>query len=289
MVKLGSVLVVMLGALAGCMPAPGAPGDAAGVPGEADATRWSSNGGMPATGELRLLANQYEVYGLRYAQGQLVSSAEWPGLAKMLDYRFGGNAPDATKLPTLAPVQVGDVALPYQIAMDGSGLRAGEMALGYIGEIRLWTGEQEPAGWLPCDGREMWITAHQPLYSLIGTSFGGDGQRSFKLPTLESVDGVRYLINHGGIYPSKDDGDRMAIDAYLSEIRMFAGTDLPSGWRACDGSTYAISEKTALFALLGTRFGGNGKTTYQIPKLTFEANPAIHYAIAVNGIFPMRP
>lgn len=291
MAKLGSALVVMLGVLAGCMPVPGAPGDAGNVPGEADASRWSPTDFMPAAGELRLLANQYEVYGQRYAQGQLVSSAEWPGLAKVLDYRFGGDRPEAFKLPALAPIQAGGVALHYRITMDGSRIRSGEMAEGYIGEIRLWTGEQGPAGWLPCDGRELSIAAHQPLYSLIGTSFGGDGQRSFKLPVLEPVDGVRYLINYGGIYPSMDHGggEPMAIDAYLSEIRMFTGPNLPSGWRACDGATYTIREKTALFALLGNRFGGDGKTTYQLPKLNFEAHPTIHYAIAVSGIFPSRP
>jgi len=54
---------------------------------------------------------------------------------------------------------------------------------------------------------------------------------------------------------------------YLGEIRMFAGNFAPSGWQFCNGQTLAISQYTALFAIIGTTYGGNGTTTFQLPNL----------------------
>jgi microcystin-dependent protein len=56
-------------------------------------------------------------------------------------------------------------------------------------------------------------------------------------------------------------------DPYLGEIRIFAGTFAPSGWALCNGATLSISQNTALFSLLGTTYGGNGVSTFQIPNL----------------------
>jgi microcystin-dependent protein len=54
---------------------------------------------------------------------------------------------------------------------------------------------------------------------------------------------------------------------YVGEIRLFAGNFAPQGWNFCDGSLLAISQNTALFALLGTTYGGNGQTTFALPDL----------------------
>ena len=56
-------------------------------------------------------------------------------------------------------------------------------------------------------------------------------------------------------------------DPFVSEIRMFGFNFAPKGWAACDGQTLPISQNTALFALLGTYFGGNGKTSFALPSL----------------------
>jgi microcystin-dependent protein len=57
------------------------------------------------------------------------------------------------------------------------------------------------------------------------------------------------------------------MDNYLGEIRLFAGPRLPSGWQACDGSLLPISEYQALFTLLGTTYGGDGRSTFGVPDL----------------------
>ncbi len=58
------------------------------------------------------------------------------------------------------------------------------MSSPYIGEIRLFAGNFAPAGWHFCDGSLMAIADDQALFSLIGTTYGGDGQNTFGLPDL---------------------------------------------------------------------------------------------------------
>jgi microcystin-dependent protein len=54
---------------------------------------------------------------------------------------------------------------------------------------------------------------------------------------------------------------------FLSEIRMVAFNFPPKGWAFCDGQTLSIQQNAALFALLGTTYGGNGQTTFNLPDL----------------------
>jgi microcystin-dependent protein len=54
---------------------------------------------------------------------------------------------------------------------------------------------------------------------------------------------------------------------YVGEIRMFGGNFAPSNWAFCNGQTMAISQFNTLFALIGTTYGGNGQTTFNLPNL----------------------
>ena len=56
-------------------------------------------------------------------------------------------------------------------------------------------------------------------------------------------------------------------DPFVAEIRMFAGNFAPTGWAQCDGQLLPISQNTALFSLLGTYYGGDGKSTFALPDL----------------------
>lgn len=58
---------------------------------------------------------------------------------------------------------------------------------------------------------------------------------------------------------------------FLGEIRLFAGNFAPVGWALCDGSLLPISQNAALFSLLGTTYGGDGKTTFALPDLRGRA------------------
>lgn len=54
---------------------------------------------------------------------------------------------------------------------------------------------------------------------------------------------------------------------FVGEIRMFSGNFAPSGWALCNGQLLPISQNTALFSLLGTNYGGDGKSTFALPNL----------------------
>ena len=73
----------------------------------------------------------------------------------------------------------------------------------YIGHVFLVPSSSVPDGTLPCDGRSLTISGNEPLFSLLGTRFGGDGQSSFKIPDLRTITppGLIYTIVVDGIYP----------------------------------------------------------------------------------------
>lgn len=58
-----------------------------------------------------------------------------------------------------------------------------------------------------------------------------------------------------------------AQEPLLGEIRIFAGNFAPRGWAFCDGQLLSISNNSALFSLLGTTYGGDGRTTFALPDL----------------------
>src|SRR5205807_3212894 len=62
---------------------------------------------------------------------------------------------------------------------------------------------------------------------------------------------------------------------FVAEIRIFTGNFAPKGWALCDGQLMPISQNTALFSLLGTTYGGDGKSNFAIPNL--------------QGCAPMQP
>jgi microcystin-dependent protein len=63
-------------------------------------------------------------------------------------------------------------------------------------------------------------------------------------------------------------------DPFVAEIRIFPFTFPPKGWAFCDGQLLPISQNTALFALLGTTYGGDGKSTFALPDL--QGSAAMH-------------
>ena len=65
------------------------------------------------------------------------------------------------------------------------------------------------------------------------------------------------------------------MDPFIGQIMMFGGNFAPRGWALCDGQLLAISSNSALFSILGTTYGGDGRTTFGLPDL--------------RGRFPLHP
>ncbi len=75
---------------------------------------------------------------------------------------------------------------------------------------------------------------------------------------------------------SRSSLEDLSMDSpFVAEIRMFASNFAPTGWATCDGQLLPISQNTALFSLLGTTYGGDGKSTFALPDL--------------NGRSPLHP
>ena len=70
------------------------------------------------------------------------------------------------------------------------------MSFPYIGEIRLFAGTFAPVGWMSCEGQHLPIADNEPLFQLIGTTYGGDGQTTFALPDLRGRVPIHYSAQH---------------------------------------------------------------------------------------------
>jgi microcystin-dependent protein len=75
-----------------------------------------------------------------------------------------------------------------------------------LGQIQLFAFNFTPVGWMACDGTTLPISQYTAVFSLVGTTYGGDGQTTFALPNLkgkEPVAGSAYCICMQGVYPSR--------------------------------------------------------------------------------------
>lgn len=78
---------------------------------------------------------------------------------------------------------------------------------------------------------------------------------------MKKITFILMLILLGGINTAN------AQDPFIAEIRMFAGNFAPRGWAFCEGQLLPISANTALFSLIGTTYGGDGRTNFALPDL----------------------
>jgi microcystin-dependent protein len=162
-----------------------------------------------------------------------------------------------------------------------------------IGEIRRISRVHLSGEWIPCDGSLLPIAQHQPLFSLLGWRFGGDGRTTFAIPVMHSrLAGLDYFIAADGLYPTTDN-DSMFDDAFVGEIRLFGGERPPAGWMQCDGRRLPIGEPfLALFDVIGKTWGGDAEY-FAVPDLRSNedagvSDPAnrLTYIIAIAGMRP---
>ncbi|MEE4175084.1 MAG: tail fiber protein [Xanthomonadales bacterium] len=89
------------------------------------------------------------------------------------------------------------------------------------------------------------------------------------IPTIQSSSnmppylGVHYIIALQGIFPSRSS----IANPTIAEIMMFGGNFAPRSWAFCDGQLLPIASNSALFSILGTTYGGDGRTSFALPDL----------------------
>jgi microcystin-dependent protein len=80
------------------------------------------------------------------------------------------------------------------------------------------------------------------------------------------------------------------MDYILGTIVLYAYTFEPYGWFKCDGRSLQISGNTALYSLLGSTYGGDGRTYFNLPNmLGLEPAPNMSFYICNMGLYPTRP
>ena len=80
------------------------------------------------------------------------------------------------------------------------------------------------------------------------------------------------------------------------QVTLFSGYFAPEDWMFCHGQILPISNNEALFSLLDTSYGGDGRTNFALPDLRTKAtnqeegsSASVNYIICVNGYYPRRP
>ncbi|WP_132030233.1 tail fiber protein [Aquabacter spiritensis] len=295
-------------------------------------------------GSIRSFAGNFAAGGTAFAEGQSLSINQNTALFSLLGTTYGGNGRTTFQLPDLngrLMVGVGDdtaageafgssavtiVRANLPTALGGADVPFSndQLSLGVsfvigaggstVGQIVPFLSNFTPTGYLATDGATLSVAEFPELFAAIGNQFGGDGISTFMLPDLRdktiigagqgavnyavgtvigsdtvtitgnsltdvlaaSFDNhqpsmaLNFIVATEGVYPNSDSSvpDDMP---FLGEIRAFAGNTIPNGWALADGSTLQISSNEALFAILGTTYGGDGVTTFQLPNLIGRA------------------
>lgn len=174
----------------------------------------------------------------------------------------------------------------------------------YVGEIRIFGGTYAPEGWAFCNGSLLLISQFEVLYTLIGNTYGGDGQQTFALPNLQS----RVVVSQGTsaagtTYAMGQVGGQETVTLTSAQMPLHQHpiTTL-SGVTAQKGGTPQTNPS-------GAYFGSNGAAGYQstgsdqnmaagvvsgmssvagsnAPHSNLQPCVGINYIIALQGIYP---
>ena len=161
----------------------------------------------------------------------------------------------------------------------------------FLAEIRMVGFDFAPRGWALCDGQILPINQNQSLYSLLGTTYGGDGRTSFALPDLRG----RTPVHQGPTIGLGQRGGQERVALSIAEIPTH-DHDLRAATTDADAPTLA-----------GQVLAANPNRTYHAPTNLAPMDPAgvgstgaglghenmqpfraINYAIALQGLFPSR-
>ena len=163
------------------------------------------------------------------------------------------------------------------------------MAEPFLSEIRLMSFGFPPKGWALCDGQLLPINQNQGLFSLLGTTFGGDGRVNFGLPDLRG----RTPVHVGSGHTLGERGGEQAHTLSIAEIpthtHTLSGTSsdgtliIPSGNLLARNNLPAHHPPTDLVAMSsGTVVNTGGSQAH----LNMQPFLVLNFSIALQGIFP---
>jgi microcystin-dependent protein len=163
------------------------------------------------------------------------------------------------------------------------------MAEPFLSEIRIMSFNFPPKGWALCNGQLLPINQNQALFSLLGTTYGGNGQTNFALPDIRG----RVAIHEGSGHTLGENGGSEAVTINMQTlpthshtVKVFNdnATATPAGnFFAAANNTYQPKpQNTTLAANSVTNTGGSQPHTNQQPFTVLS------FCIALQGIFPSQ-
>ena len=172
------------------------------------------------------------------------------------------------------------------------------MADPFIAEIRIFPFNFAPRGWAWCDGQILPISQNTALFSLLGTTYGGDGRTTFGLPNLQGRSAIhqgqapglsqRSLGESGGSATTSLQVTQIPAHTHALRGSATASSGTPSASVALAGTTSAqvYRAPTALVDMADAAFspaGGGQPHNNRQPYL------GVYHCIALQGVFPPRP
>ncbi len=161
----------------------------------------------------------------------------------------------------------------------------------FLGEIRLMSFSFPPKGWAQCNGQILPISQNQALFSLLGTTYGGDGQTTFALPDLRGrvpvhFDGTQFFQGQQG---GEESHTLQITELPTHTHTVAAGSGAASVaspanayWADSGKAIYASDVDTTMAPGITPSVGGSQSHANLSPYL------ALNFCIALQGIFPSR-
>ena len=165
------------------------------------------------------------------------------------------------------------------------------MAEPFLGEIRVCAFNYAPPGWAFCDGQTLQISINQALYALIGTTYGGDGITTFKLPDLRGRTPVHQGTGYVMGQISGEENHRLLASEVPGHSHVLNGVGAaaddgdPTGRLPARGEEpmYAPPSSLVTMNLASVGAGGGGQGHNNMMPFT-----VVNHIIAISGIFPSR-
>ena len=177
------------------------------------------------------------------------------------------------------------------------------MAQPYVGEIRMFAGNFAPAGWMFCDGQLLPLSQNTALFSLLGTTYGGDGKSNFALPDMQGNVPMHPGQGPGlSLHDLGETGGSETVSLLESEFPAHSHTARASNQQ---GDVQQPTATTSLARPNGAvpYVAGSNPTPPLVPMADQSLTPAggslphnnmqpyltLNFCIALQGIFPPRP
>jgi microcystin-dependent protein len=166
----------------------------------------------------------------------------------------------------------------------------------FIGEIRMFGGNFPPNGWAFCNGAPMAIAENDALFTLIGTTYGGDGQSTFNLPDLQGRVAIHQGTQGGTTFVIGEKAGTESVTLTVNQLPVHSHNAVGSSGNASDpnpsGNVLATSTVVQPYAVESV--AGNFVPTCITPvgggqpHENMQPYLAISYIISLFGIFPTQ-